>query len=154
MNTPHYVKEIQTQQGGITETFAIHFGDVLLIVGLLSVVSGFLPGDGLRFAAVDWGQGISLIVIGVMSIAVGLTNEKFSRLFFQIVGVLSLAVTVLYFIGFSNGLPSLFGLPMQKMSFVLYGLSAAVALFAGFSVDMVDDTESSLVERSEQYVLS
>ena len=106
------------------------FALVFLLVGAL----GFVPGvteDGMLLGIfeVDMVHNLVHLATGLVAALVALASDKYSRLFFQVFGVVYAAVAV---IGFVQG-DTVLGLIHANMAdHILHVAIAAVSLYVGF----------------------
>jgi hypothetical protein len=118
------------------QRFAIIFGAIFLLVGIVS----FVPGVTV-FDLVDHGRLLGLfavdgihngvhILTGAVAIVAGIGGVFASRMYFRIFGVIYGLVALL---GFRYGNAALFGIMANSLpDAALHLLVAAVALFLGF----------------------
>lgn len=107
--------------------FAILFGIFFIFIG----VAGFLPGfstDGLLFGyfQVDMMHNIVHITTGVIGI-MSATNYNYTRLFFQVFGIIYAVVAI---VGFWRG--DLILMPVNFADNVLHTVIGVAALYLGF----------------------
>jgi len=108
------------------QKIAIGFGAIMLIVGVL----GFVPGithDGLLLGifAVNAVHNVIHLITGITAIAVGLSSEKATRLFFQLFGVVYGLVAIA---GLFMGDKPILGL--VAVNHADHALHAGIALFS------------------------
>lgn len=107
----------------------ILFGIAFIFAG----VAGFLPTytkDGILFAffKVNTMQNVLHLVTGVIAIMAG-TSYKYSRWFFQVMGILYAIIAIVSFARSGN----VYVLQLNTADNILYIVIAAIALYLGFS---------------------
>jgi hypothetical protein len=113
------------------KTFAIAFGVVFLIIGVLGFIPAVAPA-GMLFGLFEVGPLHNLVHIltGAIGLAVAAAGERASRLYFQVFGVVYALLTVF---GVFYGDAALLGVVTHNWADVWLHLAIAlVALYLGF----------------------
>ena len=114
------------------KTFALWFGIIFLVIGILGFFPSLAP-EGMLFGIFQVGvwHNIVHLASGGVALAVAGAGERASRLYFQIFGLVYGLVAV---IGFFYGDAPLLGFMAHNWADVwLHVAIAAIALFLGFS---------------------
>lgn len=129
---------------------ALVFGVVFVLVGILGFIPGIAPADndGMRkllgLFMVDGIHNLVHILSGVAALAAS-TRTKWSRLYFQVFGVVYALVTIL---GFIIGDGKVLGfLPVNMWDNVLHLVIAAAALYLGFGFPRERDEDAVTAPR-------
>jgi len=114
----------------MVKNLAIIFGIVLVVLG----VAGFIPAlapSGMLFGvfAVDAMHNTVHLLTGAIALAVGLSSERASTVYFQIFGVIYAILAVL---GFARGSAPIMGMANNYADAGLHLLIAVVTLYIGF----------------------
>ena len=114
------------------KTWAMVFGVVFLVVGIL----GFVPGitsDGhlLGIFEVDTTHNVIHVLSGILALLAGMGAGTYARLYFKVFGVVYALVTVLGFVQGDNVL-GLIGVNMADN--ILHLVIALLALWIGFGM--------------------
>lgn len=114
------------------KTYALWFGIVFLVVGVLGFIGPLAPGGMLLgIFHVDALHNIVHLVSGAAALAVSAAGERASRMYFQIFGVVYGLVALL---GFVYGDRPLLGVMAHNWADVwLHVVIAAIALYLGFA---------------------
>ena len=117
----------------MVQKLAWGFGIVLTLVGILGFVPGVTSADGLLLGIfqVDALHNVVHLLTGVLAIVAALGAGTYSRLFFQVFGVVYALVTI---VGFVQGNTVLGLFPVNMADNVLHILITVFALWAGFMV--------------------
>ncbi|HEX8012596.1 MAG TPA: DUF4383 domain-containing protein [Casimicrobiaceae bacterium] len=112
---------------------AVIFGIVFVAVAVLGWVPAVSPGGKLLgIFEVNAAHNVVHLATGVLAIIVGVYDEKASRVFFQVFGVIYALVAVL---GFFSGEQPLLGIVANNTAdSVLHVVIAVVALYLGFGM--------------------
>ncbi len=114
---------------------ALAFSAAFILIGILGFVPALAPAgeDGmpmlLGLFMVDGLHNVIHLTSGIVALAAGLTSEKFSRLYFQIFGVVYALVAI---IGLIQGDTVLGILHVNLADNLLHVVIAASALILGF----------------------
>lgn len=114
---------------------AMAFGVVFILIGLLGFVPAFTtPGEGenrllLGLFEVDGSHNLVHLLSGVAAL-IAAAKASWSRLYFQVFGVVYALVTLL---GFLNVDPVLGIIPVNLADNLLHLVIAAAALYLGFA---------------------
>jgi hypothetical protein len=114
------------------------FGAVLLVVGILGFVPAFTPdGHLLGIFHVNAFHNMVHVLSGVAALAAGFSGYKYSKLYFQVFGVIYAIVAVL---GVFYGDNPILGLIAHNMAdLILHIVIAGTALTLGFGNVVKDD---------------
>ena len=127
------------------KTLATVFGVVMLAAGAL----GFVPGattDGMLLGVfhVNPAHNIIHLLTGAVGLWAGLTSVQYSRLFFQIAGVVYAVVTAM---GYFAGDEQILGVVANNAADTwLHGIIAAASL--GIDFGLKDEEEATTAPRS------
>jgi hypothetical protein len=113
--------------------FAVGFGIVLLLVGVLGFVPGAAPnGHLLGIFHINVAHNLVHLLTGAAALLCGLTSEHASRTFFRVFGVIYGLVAIL---GLFSGDQPVLGIIANNMADVVLHLAiAAFSLVLGFVV--------------------
>jgi Domain of unknown function (DUF4383) len=115
------------------KNIAIAFGIVFIIVGIPGFVSAATPnGLLLGYFEVNPAHNVVHLATGVVALIVAFINEKATRLFFQIFGVIYALVALMGF--FTGNKPLLGMIAINAADNWLHVLIAIVALYLGFGM--------------------
>lgn len=109
---------------------AIIFGAVFLLIGILGYIPALTP-SGMLFGvfAVDAMHNAVHLITGAVALAVGLSNERASMVYFQVFGIIYAIITVL---GLARGNAPVLGMAHNVADIWLHLVTALVALYIGF----------------------
>jgi len=112
------------------KNLAIIFGVVFVVLGILGFIPAFTP-SGMLFGAfaVNPLHNAVYLISGAVALAVGLSSERASIVYFQVFGIIYAIVAVL---GFARGNMPLMGMANNYADAVLHLVIAIVALYIGF----------------------
>jgi len=112
--------------------FAILFGLIMIVIGILGFLPDFAPnGLLLGLFAVNPLRNIVHLLTGVIALVCGLSNSLASKIFFIAFGILYALLAIL---GFAQGPGDLYGMAINQADNWLHIAIAAVSLYLGFFV--------------------
>ncbi len=113
--------------------YAITFGIVFILAGLLGFIPAFAPNGYLfGFLLVDAVHNYFHLITGAIALYAGFTSERGSQLFFQIFGWIYGIIAIL---GFFYGASPLLGVMAHNWGDVWFHLIVAIiALYLGYGV--------------------
>ncbi len=115
----------------MVERWSILFGDVLVMGGIVSLF-------GLIHLTV-W-QAIAALLIGLTGVIIGLHgNEERARSYFQVIAICAGVGLVMALGAVLSGAYTLFGIPLNVGSFILFIVVVAAMFFAGFEPEVSED---------------
>ncbi len=115
----------------VSKTIALVFGIVYLLIGLLGFLTVPTSGNLLGIFTVDTMHNLVHVVVGILGIAVAFLNYTYTRLYFQVFGIVFLLLTILGFVTAPNG-GMVLGMAMNMPDHVLHLITAVLLLYFGF----------------------